>query len=174
MRASLFLVLCVSFATPAASQYSLPGKVRGDNNVTVVVFIATDCPISQKYIPALNEIHKRYDGKMNFYSVIPGKVKIKSLKKFIQEYDITFTVTPDKKYDRVKALGASVTPQVFVFDRRDALKYHGAIDNWFYELGGYRNKPTENYLIDAIESVLAEKDPKTESTKALGCFIQIP
>ena len=61
-----------------------------------------------------------------------------------------------------------------MFDKNLDLKYRGAIDNWFYELGGYRQDVTEDYLIDGIDAILAGSDPKKPSTLAVGCLIQMP
>lgn len=177
LRFRLFLIFHFSctIVLHTYGQNYLLHKISGNSKVKVVVFIAVDCPISQKYIPALNALRGKYtQGDVKIYSFIPGKIKRKDLENFIREYDIRFPVSQDKKYQWTKALAAAATPEVFVFDHNNSLKYHGAIDNWFYELGGYRKTPTENYLTDSIERLLEGKDPKIESTKALGCFIQIP
>jgi hypothetical protein len=141
----------------------------------VIIFLAVDCPISQKYIPALNAIHERYGNRVvSIHSVIPGKIKKTDIAKFKDAYGIAFPISPDKRYGLVKKLSAQATPEVFVIDNEFNVKYRGAIDNWFYELGGYRKEATEHYLRDAIEALLAGEEPKIEKTKALGCFIQIP
>lgn len=174
MKSALLFFLTCTITLQANGQDHLLHKISEGSKITVVVFIAIDCPISQKYIPELNAIQKRYHQDVKIYSVIPGKIKKNVLEKFIKEYAIGFTVSPDKKYKLAKTLSASATPEVFVFDGNNSLKYHGAIDNWFYELGGYRNETTENYLVDSIESLLTGKEPKIETTKAIGCIIQIP
>ena len=170
-------IFCTFFCAPvfAANCQQFPRPVFPDARVTAIVFLALDCPISQKYIPTLNRVHQAYkDRAVRIQSVIPGKIKKRALRKFTSAYGILFGVKGDKKYAWARALTATTTPQVFVFDEDGRLKYQGAIDNWFYELGGYRKEPTENYLTDAIDALLAGGLPRVEKTRALGCFIQMP
>lgn len=170
------VVLCLLFATFAvhANSQKLLNKISGGSDITVIIFLAVDCPISQKYIPTLNAVHKRYkDRSVEFHAVIPGKIKKKDISRFKKEYGIPFNVTADRRYSLTKALSAQATPEVFVLDSQLKVNYRGAIDNWFYELGGYRREATEAYLIEAVEALLGNKEPKIKRTKALGCSIQV-
>jgi hypothetical protein len=74
----------------------------------------------------------------------------------------------------ISYLDAKVTPEVFLFDKEFELRYKGAIDNWFYELGKYRRVTSDHYLIDALQSVLGGEDPIIMETEAIGCLIQKP
>ncbi len=63
------------------------------------------------------------------------------------------------------ALGASVTPEVFVFDKQRKIVYMGAFDDSM-------DKPNENYFSAAIDAALVGKSVKTGETKARGCNIR--
>lgn len=158
----------------ANGQHSILAKIETSKEVRIVVFLSLDCPISQKYMPLLKNIYDRYGEQATLHAIVPGKIRKKALKTFIQEYAVEFPVHRDKKYKWVKELDAVVTPEVFVFDRKNVLQYRGAIDNWFYDLGQYRNETTENYLIDCIQNLLAGKAPEIEKTEPIGCIIQAP
>ena len=174
MKICVFAILFAAVVLRTNAQH-LSQSVASDAEVSVVVFLAVDCPISQKYIPALNRIQEKYkDRGVVIHSIIPGRIKKRDLREFTEDYHIAFAIGDDNKYEWVKALSANATPEVFVFDKGGTLKYRGAIDNWFYELGGYRKEATENYLTDAIEALLSGEDPKIRKTKALGCFIEVP
>jgi hypothetical protein len=174
MSRSLLICLMMTFALEVSSQKPWP-KISEGLDVTVIIFLAVDCPISQKYIPALSAIHKKYNSPaVRIQSVIPGKIKKKDIEKFKEEYRIPFNVFADSRYELVKRLSAQATPEVFVLDNRRKIRYRGAIDNWFYELGGYRKEATEVYLTDAIEALLRGDELRIEKTKALGCSIQMP
>ena len=174
MKRVVLLCLCLMFGLQANCQKQLKKISRGAA-VTVVIFLSEDCPISQKYIPALNTIQRKYhDHAVTIYAIIPGKIKKSELARFKEEYEISFPVTSDKKYRMVRLLSATTTPEAFMFDKNLDLKYRGAIDNWFYELGGYRQDVTEDYLIDGIDAILAGGDPEKPSTLAVGCLIQMP
>ena len=167
-------VMALLFAS-ASGQRRVPTQMKDDDAASVVVFLSPWCPISQKYIPTLNAIYDRYAGKnVEFFAFMPGKVSAGERKKFINDYEIKFTVQTDKKFKWAEAMKAAITPEVFVFDRNDTMQYHGAIDNWFYDLGRYRSEPTDHYLVDAVDAVLAGEQPEVKSTKATGCSIQLP
>ncbi len=144
-------------------------------SITVLVFLAVDCPVSQKYIPVLNSIWNKYKGKpVHIIGLIPGSLKKRNMDSFADEYSIQFPLKNDRDFRCATEIAAEVTPEVFVFDDRCELKYRGAIDNWFYDLGSYRKESTEDYLTDAIDALLAGNNPGITSTKAVGCLIQHP
>ena len=170
-RALLFLVF-MAFVVTAKGQKLLK-KISAGSDVTVVIFLATDCPVSQKYIPALNQIHDQYaDKSVTIHAVIPGKISQDDLAIFRKEYGIKFALSPDRRYRFVKMLSATTTPEVIVVDKHLRTKYRGAIDNWFYELGGYRKEADELYLINALDALLNNQQPAVASTEAIGCLIQ--
>ena len=104
--------------------------------------------------------------------VIPGKIKKKDIKSFVQDYSISFPVVQDNKNEFVQKYLPEVTPEVVVLNKAGVNQYQGAIDNWFYELGKYRHQPSEHYLIDAIRAVLNGEEPRIKKTEAIGCIIQ--
>lgn len=151
------------------------GKILQTDRINVMVFISTDCPISQDYIGKLNKIYTdRRDENISFTGIVPGKVKKKSILQFTQEYQVRFPIKVDKRYKYVKKLDALVTPEVFIFGRDGKLRYRGAIDDWYYELGRHRSEPTKYYLTDALNSVISGTRPAIIHTEAIGCLIQRP
>lgn len=175
MKNVFFLALMTSLCGSALGQHRVPAPMRDDDAASVVVFLSPWCPISQKYIPTLNAIYDTYAAKnVEFLVLMPGRVPVGERKKFIDDYDVKFAVQADKKFKWTARMEAATTPEVFVFDRNDSLQYRGAIDNWFYDLGRYRSEPTEHYLTDAVDAVLAGETPKVKHTEATGCSIQLP
>ena len=168
----MLLFLQFQRAVPLTESYLLP--TTANHQTEVAVFIALDCPISQKYISTLNDIYLKYKNRDQFKwsFIVPGKGSKKKIKAFINEYDVKFPLKADgAMLRRTKYFKASVTPEV-VMMKYDKMIYRGAIDNWFYELGRYRSIINEHYLIDALESVLNNKEPVIKETQAIGCFIQ--
>lgn len=165
----------LALLSPALHAQDLPRDLRVDGGVTVVVFLGLECPISQKYVPALNALANAYSGKdVRLRAVVPGKVKKSELRRFIREYRPAFPVSVDRKYGWVAALKATVTPEAFVLDDRSHVRYRGAIDDWFFELGGYRKAAGQTYLADAIDAVMRGENPAVKETNALGCSIEVP
>lgn len=142
--------------------------------IKVAIFMAVDCPITQKYLNSIKEIANEFSSKpVQFVGYFPVGLTKKESTAFRNEYKIpnSIELIDDKKHEWTEMLDAKVTPEVFVIRNKQVL-YRGAIDNWFYELGRYRKKVTAHYLIDAIQASLKNEKPSISETEALGCFIQ--
>lgn len=139
----------------------------------VKIFLGVDCPISQKYVMRLNELHARYP-KVQMEGIISGKVSEEQVNDFVKEYAISFPVVREPGYEAAKRYKAKVTPEAVLVRSEGKVIYQGAIDNWFYELGRYRRETTEHYLADAIDAALRGENPKVKKTEAIGCFLQVP
>jgi hypothetical protein len=138
----------------------------------VAVFLSCDCPISQKYIASLNAIYAEYGNKpgLEWHFIVPGKISKKELREFVKEYDVRFPIQADGEKQKItRSFNATVTPQVVI--RENEILYSGAIDNWFYSLGQYRQVTTEHYLTDALDQVLRGEVPVVRITEAVGCPI---
>lgn len=169
------LFLYFTFQSFAAFPQEHHAEINSAQFYEVAVFLGLECPISQKYIYRLNDIYKKYENvsSLKWSFIIPGSVKEKKIKEFTKEYNVIFPVTSDDHtLSRTKYFGATVTPQVIIKLNGKTI-YSGAIDNWFYELGRYRSQTTENYLVDALEAIITNKEPLIKETKAFGCFIEI-
>jgi thiol-disulfide isomerase/thioredoxin len=81
-------------------------------------------------------------------------------------YEAVYVHDPDGSFAR--ALGATRTPQVFLFDRQQTLAYVGAID----DSPGIPEQVETAYLRNAIEAVLAGKSVPTPENEALGCTLK--
>ena len=78
--------------------------------------------------------------------------------------DINFLFLKDETQEVAKKFGATVTPEVFLFNRKRELVYKGAIDDaWENE-----NMVTAAYLEDAIEEALDGIEPDFPEVEALG------
>lgn len=170
-----FLSLYLTFLCLIAFTQEHHEPIHSEQSLEVAVFLGLECPISQKYISRLNDIYKKYetDKLIKWSFIIPGNVEDEKIKQFSREFNAVFPITSDdQKLSRTKYFGATVTPQAIVMQNGKTL-YIGAIDNWFYELGRYRSQTTEHYLIDALEAVTTNKQPRVKETKAFGCFIEM-
>lgn len=143
-----------------------------EDRPSVILILGPDCPISQKYIPTIKALHQLFGAKVNFIGIFPGYFTAAEVTSFAEEYGLTFDWYVDHNMSAISALHATVTPEAFLLAPDLQRQYSGAIDNWFYDLGKYRQKATEAYLKEAIESVLAGTPVKTNETKAIGCVIQ--
>jgi hypothetical protein len=77
----------------------------------------------------------------------------------------------DRDLQIAHSLGATVTPEAILITSDSTVLYKGAIDNWYKALGRASNKPTEQYLQEAIDHVLRHEPPPVRSTDPIGCLI---
>src|SRR5258708_7919276 len=123
-----------------------PGKV------VVLVFVRTDCPISNRYAPLLQEMSVKYGGEAAFWLVFPDKNESpESIRSYLQEFNYKLPALRDKEHSLVKKSAAKVTPEAAVFNSKRDLVYHGRIDDLYREFGKARRAATTHELADAIE-----------------------
>lgn len=141
----------------------------------VLFFIATDCPISNGYVPEMNRVAQTYSAKgVRIYAVMADTTTpLAEIRKYAKEYGFTFPVLLDPEQTLVKFTGASITPQAAVLQPSAAVAYLGRIDNRVEGFGEQRPRATENDLRNALDEVLAGKPVAKPSTKAVGCSIVI-
>ncbi len=140
--------------------------------LVVLVFLRTDCPISNRYAPTIQELSARYSKRAAFWLVYPDrKISAAGIRKYLQDYGYKLPALRDPQRVLVGRGHAQVTPEVAVFDVGARLVYHGRIDNWYEDFGRSRSAPTTHDLDDAIRATLSGKPPAAAVTDAVGCYI---
>jgi hypothetical protein len=164
----LFTLLFAACAQAGSSPLKSPSKI------VVLVFISSECPISNKFAPELERLaHKFATNDVSFNLVYPNASDSKSkILEHRREYHLTAPYLRDPKHELVKAAGVTVTPEAAVFDSARELVYRGRINDQFLALGKGRPQPTQHDLEDAINALVAGQTPKQTRTEAVGCFIQ--
>jgi hypothetical protein len=140
--------------------------------ITVLIFVRTDCPISNRYAPELQRLYHEYSGRVEFQLVYPDRSETpESIEKHRTEYGLPMGFVRDPDHSLVKRAKVHVTPEVAVFSTHGELLYHGRIDDRYVDFGKSRAEPTTHDLEDALQAVLAGKPVKVASTRAIGCFL---
>jgi peroxiredoxin len=93
--------------------------------------------------------------------------KLDKMKERAKEKKYDFPYLYDASQKIGKDFGAKVTPHVFVLDKNRKLAYIGAIDDNMTEA-----KAKKHYLGDALDALLAGKEPAEKVTKQFGCGIK--
>lgn len=151
--------------TPADPLQISSGKI------VVLVFVRTDCPISNRYAPAIRRISAKYEGKAAFWLVYPDKSEsAEKIRQHEREYSYKLPALRDPQRTLVKLAQARVTPEVAVFDTSRHLTYHGRIDDSYQDLGRARHAPTTHELEDGIQAALDGHTPPANAP-GVGCFI---
>jgi hypothetical protein len=87
-----------------------------------------------------------------------------------QENRLPFPVLLDPGHRAADALQAERTPEAFVLDGKQEVRYRGRIDDQF-GVGFQRPRPTRRDLAEALRQVLAGQAVSTPRTQAAGCLI---
>ncbi len=141
--------------------------------VTVLIFVRTDCPITNRYAPTLQKLAADYAGKANFWLIYPDNSESTAqIERYLRDYQYKgFAIARDPEHVLVKLSRAQIMPEAAVFDSSSRLLYHGRIDNWFQSFAHPRPQPTTHELDDAIRAALQGKSVAVPETKAVGCYI---
>ncbi len=144
----------------------------GDSRYAVVVFLGTQCPIGNAYVPTLSNLQKKFADKEVTVIGINANLQDSAadIKKHVTEFNIKFPVLIDHDQISVDLFGATRTPEAFVLDRRRNIRYQGRIDDRF----GYsfkKSKASRDDLEIAIQELVDGKEISVPETKPLGCLI---
>ena len=143
-------------------------SLKGEKG-TVLVFLSAQCPVVKGYNERINQIAADYASKgINFIGINSNATEsLEWVKSNASEVGYKFPVLLDKGAVLADKLGASVTPEVYYFDTKNVLLYHGAIDN---DRSG--KNITEGYLKTAFDASLSGKKIEKTSANAFGCSIK--
>lgn len=140
--------------------------------VVVLIFVRSDCPISNRYAPTIQRLSEVHAGKTVFWLVYPSR---KETAEMIREHDQQFgykiPAVRDPQHALVKLSQAQITPEAAVFERNGHLAYHGRIDNLYQDFGHRREAPTTHELDDAIHAAVNGQTLSATGTAAVGCYI---
>ena len=177
----LLAALAVICSAPAASQTSSALDLHGTpvdplkasaGKLAVLVFIRTDCPISNRYAPIIQKMSADYAAKTSFWLIYPDQSESpENISRHLEQYGYQLPALRDMKHALVQLSHVEITPEAAVFDSSGHLAYHGRIDNWYEDFGRSRPAPTTHELSDAIQAAWNGKAPAVPATKAVGCYI---
>ena len=149
-------------------EYSLKDLSR-DKKATVVMFLSTQCPVSNEYNERIIELHNDYkDQGVQFIGINSNRNEsVKEIVEHNKANEFHFLVLKDLKNKIADNFKAKRTPEIYLLDEKRILRYHGAIDN-------SQQDPETHYLRVALDLVVTgEEIPEDlKKTKAFGCTIK--
>lgn len=142
---------------------------------TVLVFVGAGCPISQQYLPVLNELQQEFGERhVQFVGVDAARAdSLEDIAAHVEEYDIRFPVLRDPEGRLARTLGVERLTETFVVDSQFFVRYHGRIDDRI----GYdhkRSEPRRRDLAEALTDLLGGDSVRVDRTEAAGCLITLP
>jgi hypothetical protein len=139
----------------------------------VVVFISSECPVSNTYIPVLNKLAADFAPRGFAFvgAYVDPESDLPAFREHVKSYGITFAAADDRAHRLVRAASARITPEAAVFSEEGAVLYRGRIDDRVGDLGFARPAATRNDLRDVLEAIAAGKPGPFPSKPGFGCFI---
>jgi len=138
----------------------------------VFLFLGTECPVNNQYLPELVRLHKQYAPKGVVFAGINSNAQDSPTRVLghAKANGLTFPMLKDSGNVIADALQARRTPEAFVVSPKGQVLYRGRIDDQI-GIGYRRTAPTRRDLAEALNDVLAGKAVRVAQTDAPGCLI---
>ncbi len=143
-------------------------------NGLLVMFSCNTCPVVHKYESRTVEICKL--AQQNDIGVIllnPNEAYREKgdsyieMQEYAQRLGYNWYYVVDNNHTMADAFGATRTPEIFLFNNKGTLAYHGAIDD-----NSNNAEAAISYMKPAISNLVKGKKIDPEKTKSVGCTIK--
>ena len=141
-----------------------------DSKAIVLMFISTQCPVSNAYNERMASLYNDYKGKkIAVVGINSNKAEAPDeIKEHAQEHNFGFTILKDVNNVIADKLEANHTPEIYIVHPTTLeVLYHGRIDDSQREA-----KVKTNDLRTALDEIISEKPVSVKETKAFGCTIK--
>ncbi|MBP9864813.1 MAG: thioredoxin family protein [Candidatus Omnitrophica bacterium] len=169
-----------SFYAPDFSLQSVDGQTYSlssfnESRVLVVLFMCNHCPYVQAIEDRIIALQREFKNQSvqlvgicsNDSGDYPDDSPANLLKRW-RDKDYQFPYLIDETQQAAKDFEAVCTPDLYVFDERRKLAYHGRLDdNW-----QFAEQVTRRDLAEAIKTLLAGKSPESAQVPSMGCSIK--
>ena len=158
---------------------SLAGPNTGTKGAKFIaaIFVATDCPVSNRYLPLLARMSTQFAPQgVRLWLVYPNPgdslaaVRAHQLK--YPDASLPQLIAPDPRF--LAHAHVHVTPEAAIF-HRDAMQqpvlWHGRIDDRYLSFGTQRPAATRHDLADALNALLEGRQPTPHAAPPIGCAI---
>jgi hypothetical protein len=150
----------------------------GTQYVTAI-FVATDCPISNRYLPLLTRLSKQFMPRgVRLWLVYPNPGDtLATVRAHQSQYPAAASlpqlIAPDPRF--LAHAHVHVTPEAAIFRSDDVMAqpvlWHGRIDDRYLTFGTQRPAATRHDLADALNAALAGRRPTPPPAPPVGCAI---
>ena len=143
-----------------------------DEKLVVLAFLGTECPLVKLYGSRLQTIADKYkDQSLMVIGINSNRQdNVTEIGAYMRRHSLEFRMLKDIGNKVADQLGAERTPEIFLLDAERNVRYRGRIDDQ-YGVGYSRRSPTESFLENAIDELLAGKEVSTPTTETVGCHI---
>lgn len=174
-----------------APDFDLPGidgknhtlAEYADADILAILFTCNHCPSAQGAESRVKKLVDQFaDESFQLVAISPNDPEsvrlnelgyslygdtLEDMKKHAKEFGFTFPYLYDGETQSVsKAYGVTATPHIYLFDKSRTLRYVGRVDDSRY---GDESTIKTHDARDAIQALLAGKEPPVAQTRAHGC-----
>jgi len=151
-----------------------PDEDRTDAVPTAVVFTCNHCPYALAWHDRLLAVARDYEGRARVLLVNPNDAEryprdsFDAMKERVEaDGGWPAPYLRDESQEVARAYGAEKTPDVFLLETDGRLRYRGAPDADYED-------PSQDaaWLRDALDAVLAGRDPQPAETDPVGCSVK--
>ena len=147
------------------------------DDVIVLIFVATDCPISNRYLPEFQRIERTLTGRpVKLWLVYSNPSDhAGAVRTHLSQYHIALPALLDIDQSLVTAARVHLTPEASVFSRavhgarREV--YRGRIDDRYVSFGHEKPAATRHELVNAIDAALDGRTVSAAGGPPIGCAI---
>jgi thiol-disulfide isomerase/thioredoxin len=162
------------------SGHSVEQLAPAGTKAVVLFFVASDCPISNRYIPEIEKLSAEYGPRgVLFWWIYPNPGDTAAV---VKAHDAQFSIGSgtlvrsllDARQSLVRMAHVTITPEAAVFvPAASGLRevYRGRIDNRYIDFGQERPSATQHDLEEAIRAVLDHKIVPPPGGPPVGCSI---
>lgn len=188
LLAAGFGALLLGPAAPADSAFAYGKDINGhdtnalglpDAKFVSAVFVATDCPVSNRYLPLLARLAKQLAPRgVQMWLVYPNSGDTVAV---VQSHQLQYPaasslrqlIAPNPEF--IAHAHVHVTPEAAIFRAgsvmNDPVLWHGRIDDRYLSFGTQRPAATRHDLADALDALLAGRKPLPAAAPPVGCAI---
>lgn len=146
-----------------------------DKETVAVIFTCNHCPYARAWEDRLVDIQADYAARgVQLLAISANDAKkypadsFPRMKERSEQKGFNFPYLYDESQEVARAYGAERTPEIFLFDKGAILRYHGTVDDNYDDPAAVK----AHYLREALEAVLAGKEPSLAETTPVGCTIK--
>lgn len=161
----------------AAADFTLPdtsgethslARLRGEKG-TLLIFIATRCPYSNAYNPRMEALHRDYGARgIRLVGINSNRTEpTDDVREHARKNGMTFTILKDDGNRVADVFGAAVTPEVYLLDSSNVLRYHGRLDANHEDASLNAGE-----IRAALDALLGGQAIANAGKKAFGCTIK--
>jgi peroxiredoxin len=167
--------LALGDPAPAFALQDIDGESHSDEDYAgrplAVIFSCVHCPYVVAWEDRINDVARQYEGRAGLVAINSNAGylgdSLDDMAARSREKGFVFPFLYDETQEVAEAYGAARTPEVFLFDGEHRLVYHGTPDSDHQDPPG-----AEPYLRDALDAVLAGREPDVQDVPAVGCTIK--